>query len=301
MRYQEWWWKMFTYELRRGFDEVLVMGKHPTVAEQDASAFAPAMESVVFELSQIREYTQLQLKEDDVLLLNDISFPGLFAHVLFHKRPKKCIAICHGTSKNAFDYFSNDRKSKEPVERNVAKLFDTIVVATEYHKKKLGWPNIFVTPFPNPPYSVGVPPELEKRSTLLIAASRFTRQKRSMKVERVVTQKTGVSVETTYPVSTWAAYYKKLLDSRILLITSKEETYGYQVIDAIKCGCLVFAPNKFSYPELLPYQFLYDTTEDLVQKVQHALINPNPWYLRMSGEAVVKARGFYGHLLNILT
>jgi hypothetical protein len=47
------------------------------------------------------------------------------------------------------------------------------------------------------------------------------------------------------------------------LITAREETFGYQVVDAILSGCIPVAPNAFSYPELLPPHLLYNNLTDL--------------------------------------
>ncbi len=68
----------------------------------------------------------------------------------------------------------------------------------------------------------------------------------------------------------WEGYYEFLCASRIMLITAREETFGYQVVDAVMAGCVPIAPNKFSYPELLPKQYLYDDKEELLIKMQWA-------------------------------
>jgi hypothetical protein len=42
-------------------------------------------------------------------------------------------------------------------------------------------------------------------------------------------------------------------------------------MEAIMNGTIVLAPNNFSYPELLPKEFLYDDYEDLRMKIWNAL------------------------------
>ncbi len=162
LRYQEWWWVEFPYHLAKFFDEIIVLGKRVklnSLYSGNGNLFAPTTLAVRFEMSQIEEYLNLKVKEDDVLLLNDISYPGLFANVLFHKKPNKCYAICHATSKNYFDYFQGVRKSKYPVEKGIAKLFDKVIVATAYHKDKLNWPNISILPLPEPPRNLTHAPQ----------------------------------------------------------------------------------------------------------------------------------------------
>ncbi len=55
-------------------------------------------------------------------------------------------------------------------------------------------------------------------------------------------------------------YFDTLSSAKVLLITAREETYGYQIIDCFKYGngCVPLAPNQFSYPELLPDNYLYN-------------------------------------------
>jgi len=46
--------------------------------------------------------------------------------------------------------------------------------------------------------------------------------------------------------------------SKILLITAHEDTFGYQIVDAIINGCVPLARNDLAYPELLPKEYLYN-------------------------------------------
>ena len=74
------------------------------------------------------------------------------------------------------------------------------------------------------------------------------------------------------PISdSWEDYYRVLAYSKILLITAQEETFGYQVIDAVLNGCIPIAPNKFSYPELIPRNYLYDSPEELLDIIEAVL------------------------------
>ena len=108
MRYSEWWYNEFPREFRaRGFD-VLKLGEKylSTTKRADAQMFSPIDESIRFECEQIKEFMSLKLYDDDMLFLSDISFPGLFANILFHKRCRKNFVFCHATAINNFDYYS---------------------------------------------------------------------------------------------------------------------------------------------------------------------------------------------------
>lgn len=298
LRYQYWWWQKLPQELDKFFSEVIVLGKDyialETSKKADKGIFVPMQAAVDFEIAQIKEYMSLRLREDDVLLLTDISYPGLFANVLFHKRPDKAYAICHATSKNRYDVFMWQRKAKFGVEKSVAKLFDKIIVASEYHKKKLGWDNVKVMPFPYPPYFG------EKSLKLfdVISVARPGLQKVTKKFEKQLEKDLGVKInKVPENLYSYNAYYQILSQAKVMLITSKEETFGYQIMDAIKNEVIPVAPNCCSYPELLPQRYLYSNQAELESIVKKAI----------QGELYVpellcakKSIQFYSNLIRLL-
>jgi len=264
LRYQYWWWSILPRELRKSFSKVIILGKdYPAlnaIKKADKGIFVPPQVAIDFELAQIKEYMSLSLKKDDVLLLTDISYPGLFANALFHKRPEKAYAICHATAKNRYDIFSKQRKSKYGVEKSVAKLFDKVIVASEYHKRKLGWNNLVVMPLPYPPY-LG---ENDLKYVDIISVARPGLQKVNKKVEKLLERHLGVQVNhIPTNLTSFASYYTYLAYAKVLLITSKEETFGYQVMDALKNNVIPVAPDCCSYSELLPKEYLYSSQNEL--------------------------------------
>lgn len=266
LRYQEWWFEEFPKRLSKAFKEVIVLG-HQCIHERPlGSGFSPINQAIEFECKQVKQYMELDLRIDDVLLLNDLSFPGIFANVLFHQRPVSCYAICHATSRNKYDYFMHDRKIKYPIEKSIAALFDKVFVATEYHKNKLGWDNIEVIGLPDPPPELMKTPDDRLCGFRPINTGYFSRnsiQKVNQKILRYLKKHHQYAI-IHFNESTWEGYYHRLKKCKIVLITSKEETYGYQVVDAIKCGAIVLAPNSCSYPELLPKKYLYSSKEELL-------------------------------------
>jgi len=266
LRYQEWWYTEFPKRFAPYFKEIVVLGRLDNTRESAGrGAFAPVVSSLHFELSQIQEFTDMELHADDTLLLNDLSFPGLFAHILLHKRPRRCFAICHATSKNRYDLFSPVRKIKYPIECKQALLFNTVFVASQYHKNKLGWKNITVIPLPNPPIHAITS---VKKEYLIASAARPGIQKVNIRVERAVARILNTTVHRAHTAS-WEDYYTFLAQHKFLLITAKEETYGYQIIDALLTGTIPLAPRAFSYPEVLPEDFLYTpyVAHEIVDKI----------------------------------
>jgi hypothetical protein len=228
--------------------------------------FSPVNQAIEFETSQINEYLSLDVADDDILLLLDLSFPGLFPSVLYHKRPRHCFAYVHATSLNFGDYFEKDRASKYYVEYGHSKLFTRIFVGSQYHRQKLEWENIEVIGLPLPPFKTR---ETREKIYNVVSVARPCEQKVTRAIEDKVEKEFG-QIERKR-CDSWDAYYRFLGQSKILLISSREDTFNYSILDAVLNGCIPIAPNKLCFPELLPKHYLYDTTDDLKKIVQSCL------------------------------
>ncbi len=257
MRYQEWWYINFQKEFRKYFNDVIVLGENylneKETSNYNPELFAPTFGSIEFENAQICDYMKLDIRDDDILFLSDISFPGFFCNVLYHKPIKNAFAFCHATAKNRFDYF--DIK-KYDIETNHSKLFKKIFVATEYHKNKLcEWDNIInLGALPYPPFA---PFKGVEKSYDVVSLSRVCEQKINIEEENHLHYK---PIRKTF--DSWIDYYVFISKSKCVLITANEDTYGYQIIDAVLNNTVPIVPNRNCYSELLPKEYIYnDVTE----------------------------------------
>ncbi len=269
-RYQEFWLWKFIEEFRRAGFEVITLGNQYIDSMRrhrgDTSNFSPINDSIELESRQIAEYMTMKIDESDILFLSDLSFPGLFCNALYHKKPKRMFAFCHATSLNRFDYFEDVRYSKFSVETAHSLLFEKVFVGSQYHKDKLGWTNTEVTYLPFPPYTgVSNDPKIYD----IVSASRPTKQKVDSELERQVEKEFGQIVRKE--TKTWEEYYEFLSQSKVLLISAFEDTFGYQIIDAVMNGCIPIARNSLAYPEILPQNYLYSDKEELFEILDRAL------------------------------
>lgn len=291
LRYQEWWLPEMVAQLKDTFGEILVLGRG-SVYKANRKDFAPKISSLYNELEQMRafvDYFDVGSSSDDVLLHCDLSFPGLFHSILAHHRPARCVAICHASAKNKHDLFAPIRTKKWAFERAAAAFYDKVLVATQYHARKLNLPNTVVMgALPDPPRRLyeptpdGVisawahrPPsalldnDRQRRRTFpLVSVARPCRQKVDSAVEGILAKWGNPIYRPPEPWGDWMSYYAFLYDSEYLVITACEETYGYQVVDAVKMGCIPIAPNSCSYRELLPREYLYDTWGSPTEKAK---------------------------------
>lgn len=277
MRYQEWWYTEIPFQLRNAGLDVHVVGKeyieNTFLDKCTSDMFAPIKQAIEFEAQQIHEYMNLDLNHNDVLFWADTSFPGIFGHVLFHKRPDKIFGFCHATSLNHYDYFEPVRPYKYPIENSLGIMFDSIFVGSRYHKAKLGWRNAKVLYLPFPPMQDNFFKNVNKH-TEIISVSRVSIQKVDLELETKVENNFNLTINR--PISnSWNDYFYNLATSKILLITAREDTFGYQIVDAILNGCIPLARNDFAYPELLPKEYLYNNEDELMEKIEYYLSGDN--------------------------
>ena len=273
LRYSEWWFTEFPLQFRLRGHEVIVLGHRYATdlinRKSEAHMFFPVENTIKFECEQIKEYTDLTLKNDDILFLADTSFPGLFINVLFHKRPNRMFAFCHATSINNLDYFSDSKLIKYPIEFHQTRLFEKVFVGSYYHKNKLRWHNIKVTYLPSFPIRYEFGTSVNKKYVIM-SASRPTPQKVDSELEAFVEKTFNLKIQRPI-ASSWFEYFKNLRSSKILLITAKEDTFGYQIVDAVTNNCIPLARRDFAYPELLPDEYLYSDKVELFYKIDHIL------------------------------
>ena len=267
MRYQEWWYWKFEREFKNRGYEVHTLGSGKLMELQlkrgDAEMFSPIDTAIEFECMQINEFMSMDIDDNDILFLADISFPGIFSNVLFHKRTKYMYAFCHATSLNFQDYFSRHTPMKFPIESAHSKMFRKVFIGSQYHQEKLGWGNTVITYLPYHPF---ITQSTTEKKYDIVSASRPTPQKVDLKLEKKVEMKYSPIVRKEF--DTWDDYFEFLRQSKVLLITSNEDTFGYQIVDAVTNDCIPLAPNRCAYPELLPKEYLYNSDEEL-----YALIN----------------------------
>jgi len=297
-RYQEWWiWKFRDEFEKAGFDVRTLGGNHIRIMEKyrgDPSNFSPINSAIELETEQIREYCNIIFQPNDILFVADISFPGIFCNVLYHHPAPKMFAFCHATSLNKLDYFEKVRGVKFPVETSHAAMFDKVFVGSEYHAQKLQWPNTVVTSLPGPDHIERFTNETKIHD--IVSASRPGIQKVDAELEAEVENCFG-PIKRKETINA-RGYYKFLGRSKVLLITSHEDTFGYQIVDAINNNCIPIARNGLSYPELLPREYLYKDKDELFELLNTVLWGALPVPRLICKE---KMNNFYNKIIKEMT
>ncbi len=72
-------------------------------------------------------------------------------------------------------------------------------------------------------------------------------------------------------------YLSLLQKGDIVVSTSIQENFGISVVEAVRMGCIPLLPNRLSYPEIMPKEYLneilYSNKKELAQKLENLLLN----------------------------
>ena len=77
-------------------------------------------------------------------------------------------------------------------------------------------------------------------------------------------------------VEDFEAYAAWLWEADITPVTSRQDSFGASVVQAIHCDTFPLLPRRLAYPEHLPGgedRFFYDDFEDLLTRLKHAITN----------------------------
>lgn len=89
-------------------------------------------------------------------------------------------------------------------------------------------------------------------------------------------------------------YHKLLHKAKIVVSTTKEENFGYCLVEAAAMECNVICPNEFSHPEIFEkdYRILHDSIDLMVEGIMKLAKDP------ISREEMLKYVEPYGRTIN---
>ena len=62
-------------------------------------------------------------------------------------------------------------------------------------------------------------------------------------------------------------YYNELARAKVVVSFALQENFGYGILEAVTLGAHPVLPNRCSYPEIYPNEYIYNTEEECYQKV----------------------------------
>jgi hypothetical protein len=155
-------------------------------------------------------------------------------------------------------------------------IVDRIYVATNFHKELLcksrlvNRDKVIVTGFPLfPDFLVSEPPSKER---IVVFPHRLDPEKQPeffdmLSKNQELQDQEWKFIRTKDVCKTKADYYWLLHKATFAISFATQETWGIAMQEATLCGAMPIVPRRLSYPELYLSKFIFDTQEQIVNKI----------------------------------
>jgi len=236
--------------------------------------------SMQFKAACIAKLLTYNLKHWDAVLALDGEYPGLEA--LEYVRMMAGVNFKIFSIWHAGTYDRHDQTTKRGLTRIGARLeevlfdiCDSVFVATDFHKRLIctnrmvDAERIHVTGLPIDAvrlqrFSAGI----DTARQGIVFAGRLTEEKGYDIVKRMIKSTKGNWVITHEKNMPKDDYYKLLGESRIIVVPSRQETFGYAAIEAISAGCMPVILAGTCCREYVPPPFICENEEAMAELIK---------------------------------
>ena len=267
------------------------------IAEQPISngQFLDVVRTNGFKALQLQMLVDLvirkELKENDVVFLHDLWFPGL--EMLFYIRDGlglkfKIAGLLHAGTYDPWDFLTQKGMGRwaRYLENAWFGEVDAIFVATEYHKRlllehRLTFPEqIHVTGFPL--FQEPVDLNNSVKENIVVFPHRLAPEKNPQGFQQLEAMcreelPDWKFLATKHHCHSKQDYYALLERSKIAVSCAFQETFGIAQQEALFLGCIPVVPNRLSYSELYDLEFRYDNLDEAATVIVNIANNWNHW------------------------
>jgi glycosyltransferase involved in cell wall biosynthesis len=270
-------------------------------------------------------FEQGRVNHGDVILLNDIWFPGIemLAYVRDALRLDfKIAGIAHAGTWDPMDFLSQMGMWRwgADLENSWFEIVDYILVNSHFHKdmlfraRKVDHNKMKVVGYPFKPAEFVIP--YPKKENIVVFPHRLDPEKQPYVFDELAATLKQVhpNWEFIKTKDVWTdkiAYYNLLNRSKVAFSCALQETFGIAMVEAVMCGCIPVVPNRLSYSLMYDDMFKYRTTIDGVyfpsefnhlawaiehadsKEVQHAVDEQRTYFMAQTNE-------FMGRVVNIV-
>lgn len=289
-RYSADWNKWFPREFEKlGIKFRTIYGETLTDKIIDGS-FLDVCGTNYFKADQIKQLCRLLfdrgIKDGDILFFHDLWFPGLEALAYIRDGLRinfKITGVLHAGTYTPYDPIERwgmDVWGKD-LENSWFKFVDEIFVATHYHKnlilskRQCNPDKIVVTGLPI--YFSDYPSfQRRSKSNYVIFPHRLEPERQPEqfdKLSRLLPAKGWCFLKTKEVCQNKTEYLDMLSRTKIVISTSKQETWGIAMQESIFFDCLPVVPDAFSYKELYYPKFRYSTFDELLALVEQMMVD----------------------------
>jgi glycosyltransferase involved in cell wall biosynthesis len=235
----------------------------------------------IFQLSRLLENLIKDKSKPNNILFGDIWFPGIEAIPYLSRMSQGQYAnsAIYGFL-HAGTYDMWDRTNQlgltvwgEPFEDAIFNFIEKVFVATDFHKKlvcskrDIDPDRVIVTGLPVDIVGLSkIKSPIDRKG--IIFTGRPVVEKGYDKVK--LCNMKICCTQLLNPHLSKQRYYKLLASSKIVFAPSRQETFGYGIVEGMACGCIPIVPNALAFTDYVPPECRYRTEKEMIK----LLINP---------------------------
>lgn len=278
-RYTAQWYRWFREVFEReGIDFEYIDGE-PVESSVGNRFFLDMKATFVWKFEQLRQLFKKELKDGDIVFLAEGEFPGIEAIEYFRKVydvDVKIVGIWHAGTYDSWDLLKQKGLTRvgKHLEEVWMDIADLVFVATQYHKdlilreRIVDEDKIKITGLP---VDVRELRKYEKeRKEGIVFTGRLGVEKgydivcelRRKGFDIFATQEYNLSKEQ---------YYELLGGMKVVFAPSRQETFGYGVIEGMSMNCIPVVPDGLSFTDYVPSKWRYQDNDEMVEMLRKAM------------------------------
>ena len=159
----------------------------------------------------------------------------------------------------------------EDIENGWFKIYDKVIVASNYHKQTL----LETRCIPDHkieviPWKVEVPDSIVKKENIIVFPHRLNEDKQQdlfFKMADELKHPDWQWIRTRDENLNKQQYYELLAKAKIVFSTALLEMFGIAMVEAVLLGCIPLVPDRLAYKEMYPSCFNYSDVKDMKDKL----------------------------------
>lgn len=276
-RYTVEWYRWFRKVFEEEGVEFEYIDGEKAKMELKSKLFLDMKATFVWKFEQLKKLFKKKLQDGNVIFVPDGEFPGIEAIYYFKKFSNVDVKVVEIWHAGTYDYWDLTRqvgltrvgKNLEEVWMDIA---DLIFVATDFHKnliaenRMVDESKIKVTGLPVAVRELAKKEvEWSKRKKRAIFTGRLSIEK-GIDVVREVQEAFTIPIFVCQEKKlSKKQYHKELVNSRVVFAPSRQETFGYGVVEGMSANVVPVVPDSLSFKEIVPKKFRYRTWDEMIR------------------------------------
>lgn len=291
-RYTAQWYGWFPEVMEDNDVDFAVINGETIESQLEGKYFLDPISTNVWKNTQltslIKRIDRGEVTENDVIFFFDLWTPAVTT--LAYIRDMAGIdfdiaGVFHAGSYDPFDLLAQSGAGSwaGQIENGWLSAIDTVFLSTEYHRDLLSSAretentDVFVTGLP-----VDISSLIYRRNDWSERKDRvvFTgRQSVEKGWNFVLSLQDMLDIEIVSTLDrdlSKQEYYDFLVNSKAVFAPSKQETFGYGVIEGMALECTPIVPDRLAFENTVPEQFRYESRAEAIEMIETAVETENP-------------------------